>query len=212
MSLLGAEAGRRGTVVAYGHNQWAFIGPVPLSEASLAALNQRGTVDCLIQATAFHNTFMKEAAEQFQTATIYTAKGSKKEKLPQDRLKHLPADLPATLREQVTPIAINGLRVGEEVVFLHHGSKSLVIADLMMHFPNPAPTFWTACFRRLVGWTPGARMPRLMQWMVKDRKAFTESLDSILQHPFERIITSHGEPIEENALSLLESLRRKFAQ
>lgn len=207
LSVLGAEAGRRGVAVRYAPGRWAFVGPVPLDPALRAELDAEGAVVALVQATAFHNSFVAEACEAFPGARVFTARGAKKDRLPAERLGHLPGDLPRELTAALTPIPVEGMRAGHEVAFVHATSRTLIVADLLMHFPDRAPTFWTGLFRRTFGWAPGPRMPKLMRWMLKDRTAVAASLDRMLEHPIERIVVSHGETIEADARAVLENVR-----
>jgi len=211
MTVLGADAGRRGVAVRYASRRWAFVGPVPLAASLRAELDAEGAVDVLIQQTAFHNTFVPEACDAFPEARAYTARGARKASLPADRLGKLPGDLPAEVSSALLPIPIEGMRAGFEVDFVHPASRTLIVADLLMHFPDRAPSFWTGLFRRTFGWAPGARMPTLFRWMLKDRPAVAASLDRILEHPIERIVVSHGEPIESGAQAVLEGIRDRLA-
>lgn len=212
LRLFGTDAGRHGFAVRYAEGRWAFIGPVPLDDGARRELDERGTVDSLIVATAFHNTFVAEACADFPQALVYTARGVKKQQLPTARLRKLPGDLPAELRQALLPFPIEGMRAGHEVAFLHRASETLVLADLCMHYPTPAAGLWTRLFRRISGWTPGVRVPFLMRLMLKDRAAAIAALTAIGSHRLQRILMAHGEPIEQDANGALREMIRQLGR
>lgn len=210
LRTFGADTGRRGVAVRYAERRWAFIGPVPLTPDARAELDERGSVDTLIVPTAFHNTFVPEACEDHPEALVYAARDAKTQRLPADRLRRLPADLPDELRDVILPFPIKGMRAGHEVVFLHRPSATLVLADLCMHYPTPADGLWTRAFRRAFGWTPGVRVPGLIRLLLKDRAAVRATLEEIRALGVERIVMSHGEPIETNADRALGEMLRQL--
>ena len=207
LDVLGAEAGRRGVVVRYAPGRWAFIGPVPLLPAARKELDAQGVVDVLIQQTSFHNSFVAEACDEFPEALVYTARGSKRAQLPKARKRFLPDDLPAEFTTALQPIQLREMRAGHETVFFHHASRSLLIADLLMNHTERASSLWSAVARRMFGWGPGARMPRLYRTILKDRSTTIADIDRMLEFPIERIVMSHGSTIESGAREVLKSVR-----
>lgn len=207
LAVLAAEAGRRGVAVRYAPGRWAFVGPVPLPPDARAELDREGVVDTLIQATAFHNTFVPESLAAFPEATLYAAAGSRAARGAAERVLRLPDDLPAEVAAALVPVPIEGMRAGHEVAFVHPPSATAILADLCMHFPDRAPSFWTAVFRRLAGWVPGPRMSSLFRLLLRDRAAAAASIERLLEHPIERIVPAHGAPVESGAREALVALR-----
>lgn len=210
LRVFGVEAGRRGTVVRYADERWAFVGPVPLDDASRAELDEAGVVDTLIVPTAFHNKFVPEACRAFSESTVYLARGARTEDLPEDRTRSI-EDLPAELREALEPVPFGGMRAGHEVAFVHRASGTLIVADLCMHYPEPARGLWSRGFMRLSGWTPGVRMPGLMKMMMRDRNATRETLETLIGRDLTRIVMAHGETVEQDVSAALERMVRQVA-
>ncbi len=210
LDVLGAEAGRRGVVVRYAPDRWAFIGPVPLDLEAKKELAAAGVVDVLIQQTSFHNSFVPEACDEYPDALVYTARGSRRERLPKDRKRFLPDDLPEEFTTALQPIQLRKMRAGHETVFFHHASRTLLIADLMMNHTERASSLWSSCARRIFGWGPGARMPRLYRTILKDKPTTIADIDRMLEFPIERIVMSHGSTIESGARKALQSVRDKL--
>lgn len=197
-------------VARYAPERWAFVGPVPLDEEARSELDRAGRVDALIVTTAFHNAFVPKACEEFPEATVYLTRGVKEKLLPAGRLRRLPSKLPDVIRDALVPFPIEGMRAAHEVVLFHRSSRSVIVADLCMHYPERAGSAWTAIFRRLSGWTPGPRVPNLIKFTLRDRASARSVLEAIRQREPRRILMAHGAPIERNVDEVLRDLIRQI--
>ena len=205
LGLLGLDIGRSGVVARYSENRWAFIGPVPLDPASRRAIDDAGRVDALIVQTAFHNAFVPEACDEFPDALVYLAKGAKTEDLPDDRIRRLD-ELPEAVTRSLIPFPLR-YRIANEVLFFHAVSATLIVGDFCVHFPDDPPSLRARTLRRLLGWVPGPRMPTLLKLLLHRRSALS-TFEHVCEQRPQRIVMSHGEPIENDIDTALQALRR----
>jgi hypothetical protein len=83
------------------------------------------------------------------------------------------------------------------VVFLHHPSRTLILADLLMAprvteaMPAAARLVW-----RLEGLGHGPATPRSVRLSTLNRRAARRSVEQILEWDFDRIILGHGPNVE----------------
>ncbi len=209
LKLFGSDIGRRGTVVRYADRRWAFVGPVPLDPEAHRSLAEAGRVDALIVVTAFHNAFVEDACAAFPEARVYAARGAKTKRLPQERLRSL-GELPDDLTGVLVPYPLK-YRMGNEVLFFHRASGSLIAGDFCVHFPDDPPDRRERLLRRLLGWVPGPRMPTLLKLLL-DRRAASKTFESIVEQRPRRIVVAHGESVEERDIEpAIEALRRGLA-
>jgi hypothetical protein len=95
----------------------------------------------------------------------------------------------------------------QEHVFLHEGSRSLVVGDLMFNI-HECRSFWMRLVLRLGGtWK---KVGQSLEWrrLVKDRAAAARSAADVLGWDFERVVVAHGDVIENDAR---EQARRALA-
>lgn len=211
LRILGAHIGRRATAVRGEDGDWTLIGPVPLDDAAARELaGAGGAVRRLVVQTAMHNTFVPEAHDAWPEATLWLARGAKRDRLDAARVRPL-----AEWTAEGTGLAafpLDGMPRVNEVALHHAASRSLILADWMMHFPEALRStlpLWTRLFLRASGWVPGPRVSRLYRAMIRDRAAFARSVEPLLRLEIERILPAHGVPVEDDAAAVLESLRRQ---
>lgn len=204
-----ANTGRRMAAVRNGAARWMLVSPVPLDANAAEELAQAGEVDALVVQTAIHNAFVAESCAAFPDATVYFARGTRTARLPQERLRRLPTDLPETWTSATEPIALEGIPRLNEVVLLHKASSTLLVADLCFNL-DPRYPLATRLLYRLSGGYPGVRTSRLFRATIRDRRAFLRSFDRILERRFARVVMAHGLVIERDGHDLLRELRRSF--
>ncbi len=202
-TMMRAHIGRRMTAVR-GEDGWTLIGPVPLSDGAVRELTAEAPVRRLVVQTAFHNTFVPEAHQDWPEAEIYLTEGAKKEGLAAERIRPL-SSWPAA-RDELEAIPLEGMPRVNEVALYHKASGSLILADWMMHFPEGGSTFGTNLFLKLFRWVPGTRVSPLYRMMIKDKPAFRGAAERIAALKPERILPSHGEPLTGGIEQALASL------
>ena len=210
VKVLGAQLGRRMVALRRAGRRWALLSPLPLDVVSRAELETEGTVEAIVVPTAFHNNGVPEACEAFPDALVYRTSGSRREGLPGDRCRKLPDDLPGEWSADFETLPLLGMPRVNEFVFHHAASRTLVVSDLCFHLDERYPA-WTRLLFRIMGATPGVSVSRLFRAVIRDKPAFLESLDAVLERDFDRLVMSHGIPLETGGKRALHELRRRLA-
>ncbi|ANM29232.1 hypothetical protein ABI59_05970 [Acidobacteria bacterium Mor1] len=205
-TMMRAHIGRRMTAVR-GADGWTLVGPVPLSDGAGRELTTEAPVRRLVVQTAFHNTFVPEAHRDWPDAEIYLTEGAKKEGLAREQIRPL-SGWPAEHGE-LEPIPLEGMPRVNEVALYHRDSRSLILADWMMHFPEGGSTFGTNLFLKLFRWVPGTRVSPLYRMMIKDKPAFRGAAEKISALEVERVLPGHGEPLTGGIGEALASLEQQ---
>ena len=162
----------------------------PFTSEDVAAIRRFGEPAWLLDATRMHDTFAREARLALP-AIPYLAPAALKG-IPTIPLLPPPFDW----KGEIEVLKIDGLRKIDEHAFFHRASGTLVLADLLFHFP-PQTRGWPRFFVRHV-----MRLPRLIgisaffRLMIRDREAFGRSMARMLGWHFDRVIVAHREVIE----------------
>jgi len=106
----------------------------------------------------------------------------------------------------VEVLALRCFSFANEVVLFHKPSKTLVVTDLVFNFPKTAPwltraVLWCAC-----GY-PGCQASLLERVGMK-RDVAREEMKTLLGFGFERIVMSHGDVVETDALEAFANAYR----
>lgn len=101
---------------------------------------------------------------------------------------------------------MQGVPLFAECVFLHKHSRTLIVTDLIQHYPAPT-TLAHRWFFAPMGWQGICPPPPLsFDFVVHDRDALMQSLNPISEWAFDRIAVTHGECIEDNAEQLFAGI------
>jgi glyoxylase-like metal-dependent hydrolase (beta-lactamase superfamily II) len=198
--LLGIDFGRNVTIIRLGDGSLVIHSTAPFDSHDLMAIRELGRPGWLLDATLFHDTYAKEGCRAFAKIPYFAPRGFKQIA----EVTTQPLDVPPPeWAGQLDVLGLEGIPKTREHVFFHRASRTLIVADLLFHFPAESRG-WTRFFVRNI-----MRLPRLvgvsafLQLMVKDKAAFTRSLEQIMQWDFERIIVGHGDVVSVNAKALL---------
>lgn len=182
-----------------------IISPIPINSALAREIAGLGEVRSIIAPNAFHHLYLAQAAHRYEDALVFVAEGVEK-KQPELKTNGFlgeinTADLPFLDRLQM--IGLAGQPNFNEYVFFHATSKTLIVTDLLFNIDWNYN--WLGRVLFTIFGTAGKRpaVSRLFLTMVKNKKAFRESLRTVLDWPFERIVLSHGSVIENNAKDTL---------
>lgn len=204
------DLGRNVTLLRLPGGQVVVHSSAPFTAQDIAAINRFGKPAWLVEATGMHDTFAKPARAALPDIPYLAPKAfARSSGVPTVPLIPPPPEWSGEI--EVLPIA--GLRLTDEHLFYHRRSRTLVVADLLFHFPSTTQG-WPRFFARHV-----MRLPRLrgisvfFRTMIRDREAFAGSMRKVLEWDFTQIVLGHGEPVREEAKTfLVEALRdRGFA-
>lgn len=198
------ELGHRMTVMRLSDGGLVLHSPTPCSDQLAAALDELGVVHAILAPSTMHNLWLEPWAERYRDARILAVRGfgERNPTVRVDGVLDAAADL-AGLR----CLQLAGMPKINECVVLHEASRSLVVADLVFHFPH-AKSWTTRMLLRCVGAYGKVGVSRLYRSFVKDRAALRRSLDEVLAWDFDRLVVGHGVIVESGAR---DELRKAWA-
>ncbi len=204
--LLGIDFGRNVAIIRLRDGRLVIHSTAPFTSEDLLAIRELGQPAWLLDATLFHDTFAKQGCAAFARIPYLAPRGFREIA----GVSTVPLDnAPGEWAAELEVLPLGGIPKTREHVFLHRASRTLIIADLLFHFPANSRG-WTRFFvRRIMGLPRLVGMSLFLRMMIKDRDAFTASLNEVMRWDFERIIVGHGEPIAENAKSVLRDALRE---
>jgi hypothetical protein len=196
--------GHRMTVVRQPDGGLVLHSPIPLDDALAAELEELGPVRHVLAPSTMHNLFLDAWLERYPGAQFLAVPGFAA-KNPGLRVG---VELDDTTRLPGLRCAqIAGMPKVNECVVLHEASRSLIVADLVFHFPSTSSLALRALLR-LVGAYGRVAASRLYRSCIKDRAAARASLDRVLAWDFDRLIVGHGDIVSTGAK---EKLREAYA-
>jgi hypothetical protein len=171
--------------------------PIPLPD-DLAEL---GPVSHIVAPNTLHHLHFREAAERFPDATTWAAPGLAKKRKDLSFAHELGGDGPWP--EEVDCVVLEGMPAVNEALFFHRASRTLVLTDLVFNI-HEVNNWITRVVLKMVGAWQRCASSRLLRSTVKDRVAFSRSLQRALQWDFARVVVAHGRNIEDDARDTLQ--------
>src|SRR5262245_26926436 len=180
----------------------AIHSSAPFTVEDVEAIRHFGIPSWLVEATLMHDTFARSASAVFSDLPYLAPDGfAKLSGVPTRPLYPPPPDWTG----EIEVLKIEGLRKINEHALFYRASQTLVLADLLFHFPADSRG-WPRFFARHI-----MRLPRLsgisafFRLMIRDPETFALSMKKMANWDFEQIVVGHGEPIQNSA-------KRIFAQ
>jgi Domain of unknown function (DUF4336) len=193
------EMGRRMTVVRLGDGGLWLHSPLPPTN-ELRAL---GEVRFVVAASNLHGHL---SMGDYEGAQLFAAPGLAVERPDLSFAGELGDEPDERWAADLDQAVFRGSATLDEVIFLHRGSRSLIVGDSCFNI-GPDAQFLT----RLWAWGPRLR-PRAgptpaFRLAVRDKAAARAALDRILEWDFDRLIVGHGDVIERGGK---EAFRRAW--
>ncbi len=175
--------------------------PGPLDDEHERALRERGPVRALIAPNAIHHRFLRDALRRFPGAALFgvPALATKQPGLAFEPLGEKP---PALWRGELEQLRIEGVPRMSELVFFHPATRTLLVTDLVFNLQH-ADGWLSRAVLRLNRAYRRFGPSRLFRTLVRDRRALRASLDRVLDWDFDRLILTHGDPLESDARARL---------
>jgi hypothetical protein len=200
---------RKMTVVLLSTGELALHSVIALDDAGMAALEAIGRPGWILVPSRFHASEAGWYSGRYPAAHVLVPaelRAGLFEKLP--RIDgSLDDDWPEALRAELVGVPLRGTRIGE-VAFVHVRSRTLVLTDACFHYRDGDLPTVTRLIMRANGAYGRFGPSRIFRsFLVTDRAALRGSIDTILEHEFDRVIVSHGRTIEDGGR---EVFRRAF--
>ncbi|NEX22160.1 DUF4336 domain-containing protein [Thiorhodococcus mannitoliphagus] len=206
----------RMTLIRLGTSELIVHDPCRIDAATQREIDQIGEVRYIIAPGSYHHLFVSEFQSHYPSAETFLCPGLER-KRPDIRFDWILGNRPdprwAGVLEQVI---IQGPRLIWEVPFFHRSSKTLILVDLLENIGDDyshaaslqLKLWWKLVFRM---WNhPKAAPEYQIAWGRRD--LVRRGLEQVLAWEPERIILSHGELIERNAMAVLRSAWERVLQ
>jgi hypothetical protein len=176
-----------------------IISPCDLPKETIDLLLESNKVINFISPNNFHNLHIKKMKELFPNSKFYGPKRSAKQSgVELNNSKHLSS-------EDIEFIYLEGNNTLSETCFYHKPSKTLIITDLFFNMKHEM-NISTKLAMLMAGTYKKLGTSRIIKLSIKDKKAFKDSLNYILSLPIEKVVPSHGDPIDKQEFKRLVSL------
>jgi len=203
LRFYGFEFGTRMTVLRDADGSLALHSPIPLSPTLRSEIDEKGEVRHALSPNKLHHLYMGSVRDVYPQVRLYAPPGlaEKRPDIPFD--EELSDKPPAAWAGVLDQHVVRGSRLMDEVVFLHHASATLLVADLCEHFgPDSRPL--TRIMARVARMYARPRMPPDWQFSFRDRAKTRASFERILSWDFDRVILAHGALLESGAKTHFE--------
>ncbi|HYE00812.1 MAG TPA: DUF4336 domain-containing protein [Alphaproteobacteria bacterium] len=175
----------------------------PLGLAGLRTeLDQLGWVHHLVAPNRMHHMGIGSFKRAFPGARLHAVPGLHDKRPDLEVDGELSDEAPPAWAGQIDQVLVRGNETLSEAVFLHRGSRSLILTDIAVHLDRAMPlpvrllALATGRSGRLV------TLPHVKR-MFTDRRAARLSLDRILAWDFDRVVMAHGAIVEQDAKAQL---------
>ena len=196
--------GTRMTVIKLASGGMFLHSPTKLDDETKRALDALGEVRAVVAPSRAHHLFVGDYVKTWPAAKLYGPPGlvgdikdfrARSGARPDLKLDALLGDEPQSeWAGEIDQHLFKGARWLNEVVFFHRPSRTAIFTDLVFNVPadfKDARIFYT-----LVGGRGRFGPHRLVRMMIRDRKAARESVATILEWDFDRVIVTHGSVLE----------------
>lgn len=195
LRFLGLEVGARMTVVRLPGPKLLLHSPIAAAADLVCEVKALGPVAYLVAPNRLHHLFVGEWQRACPDASTYVAPGLDTKRADLTISGVLDDEPEPGWRDAVDQVVLGGFPFANEVVFFHRPSATLIATDLAFNIGSSSPPLTRLAFR--LGGTYGRLSPTLLERIfVRDRTAFRQSLERILEWPFDRVVVAHGEVSE----------------
>lgn len=187
--------------------------PIALHAGLLEEVDRLDEVRHLVSPNRIHYAYIADWKRRYPTASAWASKGVRERAQSQHIDIAFDADLddeaPPQWRCDIAQLPFLASEVMQETVFFHHGSRTLILADLIENFETAKfdSIFWKSCMNLAGISDPDGKAPIDWRATFRDRTAARKSLAGILAWQPERIILAHGRCYERDAM---KELKRAF--
>ncbi len=199
---MGLALNGRTNVVRLADGGLLIHSPARLSDEVWEAVAALGPVRALVAANKMHHLAFGDAAGRFSSAAKLAAPGLA------DKRKDLAFD--GVLGDDgvlgLLSLHVRGAPAIEEVALLHAPSRTLLLVDLLFHFPE-APGFFTRTYLRANGALGRPAHTAVIKLAVRDKAAARASVEQLLAWDFDRVLLAHDTLVETGGK---EALRHAF--
>lgn len=207
LEVLGVNIGRNVTIIRLNSGRLLIHSTAPFTENDVAAIESLGTPGWIIEGMVDHDTFSAEGRKAFPKIPFLAPPGFEtRVDFPVENLESPPPEWLG----QVDVIRIDGAPKMAECALFHRSSGTLIVCDLLFHFPHP-PSLWAKVLLAFaLGSDKDPGFSRRLKMAIEDRPAFIASVEKVLALPIKRVVPGHGEVLEDQAKAKAQHLFKKI--
>ncbi len=206
LRFFGLETGARMTLLRLSERALLVHSPVPLTAELRAEVDALGTVAAVVAPSLFHHLYVQPWAAAYPQAITACCPGLERKRRDL-RWQRILTDTPeGEWRRDVDQVYFSANKLGNEIVFFHRASATLVCADAVFNLAAHPSAVTRAAAVLLGNRAPGATW--IERALIRDRRLAREQVDRMLAWKPQRIVLAHGPIIESDGT---EVLRRAFA-
>ncbi len=194
---LGIDFGNKMTCIQLEDQSFWLHSPTKFNEKTYEEIKEKGYIQYLITPSLMHNLFVMKWKKQDSTSLVLAPSQAKRvhadiklDETSGDKIEKL-------FNNEISIIPINGIPMLQEYAFIHHASKTLILTDLAFNFGKNI-SGWSKLFMKLYGAYNKFGPTLTIRALIRDKKAFSESVKKIASQKFDRIIVSHGQVVERD--------------
>ncbi|MBC3863060.1 DUF4336 domain-containing protein [Undibacterium jejuense] len=199
----GLPVSSRMTVIRLSNGNLWLHSPVALSSTLKAELDALGKVEFIVAPNKYHHLFVGDYLHAYPAARLYGAPGLSKKRPDLKGMQELSPHIEPEWQTDLEQIFFAGIPVGNETVWFHRASGTLILTDLCQWWQGDL-SFSAAMYASLTGVRKQLAVPKTIRWMTKDKPAARDCANKILAWPIERIVVAHNAIIEKNARASLQ--------
>ncbi|BCX48081.1 nuclear protein Qri2/Nse4 [Haloferula helveola] len=206
LKILGVDIRRNVTIIRLASGKLLIHSTAAFTDSDRQQIEELGEPGWLIEGMIDHDTFSAKGHQSFPDLPFYAPLGFAER--VDFKVENL-LDPPAEWSDEIRVLPLEGAPKMREQVFFHQPSGTLIVCDLLFHFPEIHSLWAKLLLTPTLGRNPAPAFSRRLKASVKDRAAFEESLREIINLPIQRIIPGHGEVLEHEAKARAMSAFRK---
>ena len=127
-----------------------YWSPIKFNTDLKSQIDALGPVRHLVSPNKLHHLFLKEWKDAYPNATLWGPNSTIKKRKDLDFGPPLKNDAPSAWHDEIEQIWVRGSFAMDEMVFFHHKSRTLIMADLSEHFSEAfLKRYWTFFQRQL---------------------------------------------------------------
>lgn len=213
IKFYGMPFSTRMTVVRLENGDIWLHSPTKLTDELADAVVALGPVRHLVAPNWIHYAYVAEWQKRFPEALSWAAPGvqarAEKHGMEMRFDRGLGPEAEAPWAGEIAQMIVEGSNVHREAVFFHHGSKTLILTDLIENFEPKHLSWWMRIAVRIGGIAdPDGQMPRDMRMTFFGHKdQLRAAVERMIGWGPERIILAHGRWYERDGVG---ELRRAF--
>ena len=205
----GLSISSRMTVIRLQNGNLWVHSPVPLSPELRSQLAALGKVEFIVAPSKTHHLFVAEYLLAFPQARLFGAPGLSVKRPDLKGISELSSNIEPEWQSDLEQIFFAGIPYGNETVWFHKASRTLILTDLCQWWQGDL-SFFAHAFASLTGVRKQLDVPKTIRWLIKDKHAAHDSAQKILAWPIERIVMAHNSIVDQDAYASIKRALSHF--